>query len=309
MPRFTRMTPEDFEKENFRVVKPKTPPETPKTPEKENPREHIDRLLAPWREALGHEHVLGITALEAALTLHDGTMLWTPSTQEQQEYANALESFLAEPDITALLEQIKQNKEYIPEGVLFTLLPQTLTDPAPDTDTQAQGHASKTVPATMAALNRLLAPDMHKQNQGALMSYTKWCKEDPFFTTDTPSARILLTTRDVVPETLNKNHTDQTTALKTYATAHNIDPTKLHRPTPIDTILAHALATRTAGTRQLLQKKIIPHNYLPYHWTDTRSTAGKLVRLGNADADGVDVLRLDPANAYEFLGSLLSRRG
>jgi hypothetical protein len=76
---------------------------------------------------------------------------------------------------------------------------------------------------------------------------------------------------------------------------------QLLRPSAAETFFdIMTVVNATHDTRMLEQM---------YAWTSTRSSAGRLVNLGYAVADGVFVNGDDPAFAFEALGSLLSRRG
>ena len=194
-------------------------------------------------------------------------------------------------------------------------------------------------PLTMQKMEVLLRDTVQRAGKGKILYNTDWYKNESFFTTEAPTAGWALVSKDVIPDSTSKNYAQQTDVLADYLrnkvfhgepvpaeyeaalaewdaekaditalvgtywqeAAKRLEAlqiTKLTRQSPAD-VLYDGLTRLQARSERLLEGK--------HTWTSRRTSDGRLVDVGSADAEGAPVDPWAPVRAYDFLGVSFSR--
>jgi hypothetical protein len=235
------------------------------------------------------ENFFGFEEVEKAFTLQDGDKLVELSKFQKAEANRLLAQFIQEPDVKQFMDKVKSG-EIKKGGWNLRLQISTFTDP----------KSRLEVPLTMKAFNQCLAPDMEGRNQGKLLYNVDWYEAKKFYTTDTMQFQWVLSTNEVVPTTLDKNHENQTGELKKFAKSVSLDfDAKQSRSKPIETLYRFFVMLRNTSRRVLENT---------YDWSATKSSDGDLVDVGRCGARGSFVDGDHPAGSLGWLGSSFSRR-
>lgn len=250
----------------------------------------------------GEKGFFGIEENEYAFTLKNGIKLIELTQEERDMAGHLLFEKRKESDVQSFLELLKNDRELAKMWGLHLRVPWISAD----------GHR---IPLTMKTLETHLAPDMRTRDQGKLLYDVSWYREEAFYrmqqpgnTDTTPSAiqssgglgrmEWRFVTRDVLPETLNKNHTRQWTLLQEEARFFGLDPKKIRRRLPVETVHDFAVRLRAADDRTMAGR---------YDWSDVRSSDGGLVFVGRGDRYGLSVSGDHPGGRGGNLGASLSR--
>ena len=200
-------------------------------------------------------------------------------------------------------------------------------------------------PLTIAKMNELLKGKV-KGGTRALNNYggsgkidDSWYKGQDFVLKETPKLSWALTSKEVIPDSTSKNYLDQTTEMVNYlrndvfkgkeipaefqraiaefekakdeiamfmnnnknkaaGELERLAITKLTRQTPVEALYDIFIYFQNKGER------LFENMYI---WTSRRASAGKLVRVGDFDADGASVPRDTPDYSSGNLGVAFSR--
>jgi hypothetical protein len=232
------------------------------------------------------DHFFGPDQIEKAFTIKNEqgqeVKLIDLSPEERQRAVEMLEEKLREPDIKQFLTK-PENQKDIKDGKYLLILRVNKI--------KVNG---KNTNLTMKAMQEQIAPDMARNNQGKLLFNTGWYKDEDFYTTATPTFEWTLVTKGVVEATLGKDHPTQTAILTREAQRIGLDPTKIHRRAPCETVFDRILFRTTDFLRDR------------YDWSDTKS-GGLPVGVGGGDSAGLDTSGHSFGNSYSLLGSSLSR--
>jgi len=237
------------------------------------------------------ENFYGISEIEQAFALQYNREKLINLTPEQKQAAiQELENFLKEPDVKQFIEKLK-NKEI--DSSQWQLRLQV-------------GKFADGIDFTMENFNTKVAKDMDKQGQGKLLYsvddsdcwYTKKGGQD-FYKKDKLKLSWVISTNEVVPNTLNKKQDQQTEILRGLAqqVGLNFDE-QASRSHPTEILLRSFLAIRNG--KRILENK--------WDRSFTKDSAGIFVDVGYCDADGAGVGRWGSGGAYPSLGASFSRR-
>lgn len=198
--------------------------------------------------------------------------------------------------------------------------------------------ASKGTPLTMKKTDEIAGPQLKATGKGRLFYDTDWYQNEKFFTEDSPRAGWALVSKNVLPDSTDKNDLKQTEvlahelskvfkgmkiskdvqkALKQFEddkgkieellktnwqeAAHRLsqlDINKLFRRSPVEIIYDLLMVLRNSDKRLLEDR---------YERTSYQSSRGKLVDLGGFDADGVYVYSWYPHHGDSSFGVSFSR--
>ena len=191
-------------------------------------------------------------------------------------------------------------------------------------------------PLTGKRIQEMFEANMVAQDKGKLLYDTDWYKDEPFFKTETPTMEWKLVTKDLIPDSKNKDYTDGTRLLRdTLKAAGNltkeeqeaIDECTDQKLTELKTLQG---TDWTEAAKQLSELKINKNHrrtfseglydfILRFHakdnrllestydWTQSLSSVGSLVDFGYFDADGSYVDGWRPGSRYGDLGVSFSR--
>ena len=196
-------------------------------------------------------------------------------------------------------------------------------------------------PLTMQNADKILGPKFLAANKGKVLfnATDEWKLNSDFFTKETPQVRWALVSKDVIPNSTKKNHLQQTEVIVEYIKnqifqgqqipreyQEAIDEFEAQKATIADLIKtdwkAAALALENLKINQMTRqtpveaaadtvtyfdnngKRLLQTKYT---WTARRSSDGRLVSFGCADAEGATLYRWKPVNASDYLGVVLSR--
>jgi hypothetical protein len=202
---------------------------------------------------------------------------------ERQHAEQMLKEKLQEPDIKKFLSNPENQKDIKDGKYLLILRVNKIKVNGQDTN------------LTMKAMQEQIAPDMAKNNQGKLLFDTDECKNEDFYTTATPTFEWTLVTNGVVETTLRKNYPTQTAILTQKAQRIGLDPTKIHRRAPCETVYDRILFR----TKDFLKDR--------YDWSDTGESGGAPVFVGFGGSRGLRARRGSTGYSFDYLGSSLSR--
>ncbi|MCL5795647.1 MAG: hypothetical protein M1338_04830 [Patescibacteria group bacterium] len=191
-------------------------------------------------------------------------------------------------------------------------------------------------PLTIEVMNDLLR-EKYATDESKVFYDTDWYKDEEFFTNETPEFTWALTSKEVIPNSTDKNYLGQTDAIVEYLNQifpaglpeeyqqaveeyqsqrieieslissdwqkaaeqlELLEITKLTRQTPVEAIYDLLMYHQNNGER-LLENM--------YTWTKRRRSDGRLVDVGFFDADGVDVNNWRPDYSLDGLGVSFSR--
>ncbi len=200
--------------------------------------------------------------------------------------------------------------------------------------------AADGTPLSLRKMGEILTPRFAAENKGAVLRNTDWCKDEPFFKWDAPTAGWALVSREVVPNTASKNFLRQTEELvrylrneafkgaelpKKYADAiAQFDAAKSGIAKMLSTDLQKAAEKLesldiTSLTRQspaeaaydaMITFDRAGVRHLPgiFTWTSRLSADALFVCVGDFDPGGLDVGGIAPGIPNPSLGASLSRR-
>lgn len=275
-----------------KTAKPKTTQRTSSATtrtERTSPRtiEINDPEYQEMRELFG-ENMLGIEEVEHAFTLQSGESFVRFTESQKQRALELLHQKLHTPQLQGFLETIK-NGEHTDEFYLVLRI-STFSDNQP--------------PITLQTLKEQINRDLQSQNQGRLLYDQDWYDTKPFYTNPDQNLESkggmewVFVTKDLVPGTQGKKHTEQTVILQIAASNYGIPGTPRRR-TPYEVVYDHLLLRRN-GDRRLFGGQYL------YDWTDTGCSDGCFVYAGSGDADGLSVHEGHPSDSRSDLGSSLS---
>lgn len=233
----------------------------------------------------------GIEEVMSAFTLHDGTTLAPYPDAFRVAILKALWDKCQEPDVVTFLSRIKEGKVSVGDWLLILRIP-------------FLKRADKDIPLTMKVLQEHIAPDMQSHGQGKLLysaadSSCWYTKNEAFYDTDPiPSCHWQFVTKACVEGTKGKEHAAQATVLNKYAKKVGLIPNLTRRRKPMEISYDHAIMLREHDTRLLVGE---------YDWTDTRTSNGNFVHVGDGDARGLFVNGISADDSNEPLGACLSR--
>ena len=194
-------------------------------------------------------------------------------------------------------------------------------------------------PLTMKKMGQILQPMFDQEGNGKIFYNTDWYKGEGFFTKETPVFGWALAGKEVLPSTMGINYFEQTQALashiKTTLFANRVSPpnyqaaldefaaqeaniaklmnsnkeeaakklaglqiNQLMRQSAPEVLYDLLMTFRGSGERELEST---------YTWTNTRTSDGGLVMVGDFDAGGVDVNGLWPGYSGPYVGVCPSR--
>ena len=195
-------------------------------------------------------------------------------------------------------------------------------------------------PLSMAKMSEVLAPRFARENKGAVLRNTDWCKDDPFFRDDAPAHGWALVSREVVPNTASKNFLEQTEELVRYLRNEAFRGAELPKKY-VDAIAQFEAAKAgiadiissdwkkaaeklkaldiTSLTRQspaeaaydamvTFDRTGVRHLQGIYTWTSRRSSDGRLVCVGFFAPSGIVVVTHAPVDSFSGLGAAFARR-
>jgi hypothetical protein len=199
------------------------------------------------------------------------------------------------------------------------------------------------LPLTMQKMNEHIQPKLTQGNQGKLLYNTDWYANEELYTTETPQASWALVSKEVIPNSTNKNYLEQTEILVSYLknevfkdmvippeyqeAIQEFESKKADLALLIDDLvndnwqeaakqlseLAITKLTRQTPSEALydLSTHFLTNNdrhlKSTYTWTNRRSSDGQFVRVGSADAVGARVLAYEPGYRRGYLGVSFSR--
>ncbi len=194
-------------------------------------------------------------------------------------------------------------------------------------------------PLTMEKMNEIMEPKFKNDGKGKVLFNTDWYKNEPFYTTETPTLRWSLVSKEVLPDSTDKNYIDQTQVIvdflrndlfkdqevpELFKSAITEFETKKADLTKRITFewrkvadelenLKITILTRQTPTEAIYDTLIRFNStntrHLPdrYAWTRGCSSGGSFVALGNAGAGGASVGRWHPEHVSGSLGVLFVR--
>ena len=191
-------------------------------------------------------------------------------------------------------------------------------------------------PLTMQSMNNLLKERYEKDSSKVLYNID-WYEKEEFFTNETPKLTWALTSKEVIPNSTDKNYLEQIDAIVDYLNQISpeglpeeyqkaveeyknqraeIEPlidsdwekaagmleelkiTELTRQSPAEALYDLVLYFQTNG------EKLLPNRYI---CTKRRASDGKLVNVGGFGSGGVCVYSNEPDYSRGFLGTSFSR--
>ncbi len=198
-------------------------------------------------------------------------------------------------------------------------------------------------PLTMQRINELAQPRFDAENKGKLLYKVDWYASEPFYTQETSSLSWALVSKEIIPDSTNKNYLDQTELLIEYL------KTQVFQNKPLPTEYQEAIKefekqkpsiAKIIGSSkepewkkaaqkleslkitQLLRRSPVETIYDStvyfqttgqrillnrYDWTSCRDSSGSLVSVGSFYAAGASVHGWYPGHVYDSLGVSLSR--
>ncbi len=290
----------------FAFEKDNIPPSELKAFEEEERITFSEKQLKEAVEILGQENVFGPSAVENTF----GTKL------ETKDIPPILFS-------KAELERAKEQNQFLVLRI----------DKAPDGQ-----------PLTMKKMGEIMTPKFKKNKKGKVFFDTDWYKNEPFYTEETPVMRWSLVSKEVLPDSTNKNYVEQTEIIVDYlrnTVFSSADRTNQEIPEPYKSAIAEFESKKADLTRRIssdwekvaeefeaLQISVLTrqtpaeaiydtlirfnttnarHLLSHYAWTRRRSSGGFLVGVGRADADGADVGRWHPEDGDSGWGVVFVR--
>jgi len=248
----------------------------------------------PYQEAkeVFRENFYGIDETEKAFTLQNGEKLINLTPEQKHAAIQELESFLKDPDVKQFIERLKNYSEHEihPARWQLRLQVEQFTD---GTD------------FTMENFNEKVSKDMERQGQYKLLNSADkdecWYRDQnqPFYKKHKLNLSWVISTNEVVPDTLNKKQDQQTKVLKSLAQQMGLNfDEQASRSHPTETLLRSFLAIRNG--KRILENK--------WDRSFTKDSDGSFVHVGYCAADGADVDGWYSRNAYPDIGSSFSRR-
>jgi len=119
-----------------------------------------------------------------------------------------------------------------------------------------------------------------KKKKSRVFCDQSWYDNEDFATKATTQLGWGLVMKDVLPESLGKNWSDQQRVLEEWAQKNNLDPATVHRRTPVE-VVYDLLAYYGGNKEALLENR--------WDWTATESYDGPPVLVGSFDSDGLNV--------------------
>lgn len=194
-------------------------------------------------------------------------------------------------------------------------------------------------PLTMEKMNGLLKERFEKEGKGRILYEEKgWKEKEEFFVREAPKASWALTSKEVIPDSTNKNYLEQTREIAKYLkekvfsgkipeeyrdavkefesqekeigklidsdwkkAAEKLADLKINqltRQTPAEALYDTLVYFQNTGRR--LNEKM-------YTWTKRRSSDGRFVHVGRFDSGGADAYGGRPGHSGDGLGVSFSR--
>jgi hypothetical protein len=190
-------------------------------------------------------------------------------------------------------------------------------------------------------MQELLQDDFDQQGEGKVIHSTDWCKNERFFTEETPKTAWALVSKDLVPGSINKNYFEQTELLVQYLKGQVFKDQQMppeyqeaieefekqrrdlkeltdrykdwqkaaerFEQLKITQLTRHTPVEMLYDTMMAFQnndERLLPRAET---WTSRRSSYGSLVYGGYFDSMGVDVSHGNPGHRYGNLGVSFSR--
>jgi len=284
--------------------------------------QEVSKTYQEMRELFGEHGFFGIEENEKAFTLKNGEKLVDMSPAQRTEAQRLLEEKLRELRIVALVERVRSGEINKDDWMLILRVP-TITVPAGSggiyveevsealeravrTGSGTSRGGSRIVPLTMQTMQEYLAPDMLARGQSKLLYDIGWYRNEAFYTMqqsgnrDTSPESIAasggvgamhwqMVTRDVLTDSLYKNHTEQTELVR------NSYGIEARRRTPVEIVQDFFLRLRSVGDRTMCK---------PYKddWSDVRTARGGFVSVGGGVQIGLRVYADAPLDRHGRLG-------
>ena len=194
-------------------------------------------------------------------------------------------------------------------------------------------------PLTMKKMQETLQGHFDSTGKGKVLYNTTWYKDEDFFKKETPQGGWALVSRNVLPETTNKNYLEQTAVLADYLMDTIPQGTEIHRffqdavdefKSQQNSIASILDSNRSAASLKLVSLRVnqlmrstapealydllvyfqnTGERLLPdiWTWTRTRTSDGNLVSVGGWASDGLLVDGDSPDYSGSRLGVCPSR--
>jgi len=196
-------------------------------------------------------------------------------------------------------------------------------------------------PLTMKQISESLANKVN--DDGKVLYDFKWYKEEKFYTTEAPEASWALVSKEVVPDSPNKNYLQQTQVLIDYLRNEVFKDVEIpaeyadamnefeSEKAEIAAIVSSSVESEWRKAAQMLEELKINRltrrspaealydlvvyfqnngeRLLPdtYSWTNRRNSSGSLVYVGYFESDGVVVSGDSPGESDSYFGDSFSR--
>jgi len=196
-------------------------------------------------------------------------------------------------------------------------------------------------PLTMKQISESLANKVN--DDGKVLYDFKWYKEEKFYTTEAPEASWALVSKEVVPDSPNKNYLQQTQVLIDYLRNEVFKDVEIpaeyadamnefeSEKAGIAAIVSSSVESEWRKAAQMLEELKINRltrrspaealydlvvyfqnngeRLLPdtYSWTNRRNSSGSLVYVGYFESDGVVVSGDSPGESDSYFGDSFSR--
>lgn len=145
-------------------------------------------------------------------------------------------------------------------------------------------------PLTMGLLNELVQERYDEKDLGKFLYDTSWYKTEDFYCKDTMEFGWKLISKELVPNSKNKTYPEQDEIIKKYP--------GYKRATALEVMYLTAVHKITTGKRLFEDE---------YTWTSSVASGGRLVSVGGANRDAVDVGWNSHGFSGSYLGVCLSR--
>lgn len=253
-----------------------------------------NKLLENYNElkALFGKNFLGIEEIEKAFTSKKGKKLLEFDSDFIAQAKHALYHFAMEDDMQTFLENTKNKPEQIDEWMLIL-----------HTDRLYNINIASSTPLTMQVLSdrfiEFLEVDQSEYKL-LLPNEDAWYINEWFFKSDVLSCGWILTTKNLVKETLNKDNTAQTFALAHFAHQNKLFfDENLFRATPLEILYKYFVYVQITGEKllELNTERTI------YWWQDQFP-----ICIGQFENEGAILMYTKPEDSLSFIGSSFSRK-
>jgi hypothetical protein len=194
-------------------------------------------------------------------------------------------------------------------------------------------------PLTMQKMQKLLQDNFYQQGKGKVLNNTVSCGTDPFFTEETPKTAWALVSKDLIPDSTNKNYFEQTKLLIQYLKDRVFKDQQMPREyqeaieefekqrRDLKKLMGKDLQKAAERFEQLKITQLTRHTpvemlydmmiafqnnderLLPRTetWTSRHSSYGSLVNVGFFGSEGVSVNSWEPDYCDGYIGVSFSR--